>query len=79
MTSRSVFFLYQQQSNLAYNMYEYKIFTEINTTMFVLFILFPGLTNFVVGDNDIVFNKSVLTSHYCFVNESTIRIKDSNV
>ena len=51
----------------------------MNTTMFALFILFPGLTNFVAGDNDIVFNKSVLTSHYCFVNESTIRIKDSNV
>ena len=51
----------------------------MNTTMFVLFILFPGLINFVAGDNDIVFNESVLTSHYCFVNESTIRIKDSNV
>ena len=47
--------------------------------MLVLFILFPGLTNFVAGDNDIVFNKSVLYSHYCFLNESTIRIKDSNV
>ena len=47
--------------------------------MLYLFILIPGLTNFVAGDNDIAFNTSVLTSHYCFVNESTIRIKDSNV
>ena len=49
------------------------------TVAFVLLIAFPKFISFVVGDDNMVLNNSVLTSHYCFVNESTIRINDSYV
>jgi len=51
-------------------------FPNMIANLFALLAAYPGIIYFVAGEDDMMFKSLLLaSSQYCFVNESTIRIK----